>query len=148
MHLYDFYSYWRDFAGNFTTLPQHFKENGYYTKSIGKVFHPGITSNFTDDYPLSWSEKAFHPTSETFENKKVCTGKNGNWARNLICPVNVFEQPGGILPDQESLIEAKKFLQFKNKNDSSDPFFLAVGFHKPHIPFRIPIEYLGKYFSI
>ena len=28
-------------AGNFTTLPQHFKDNGYFTASIGKVFHPG-----------------------------------------------------------------------------------------------------------
>lgn len=41
LHLYDFYSYWRTAAGNFTTLPQHFKENGYHTKSIGKIFHPG-----------------------------------------------------------------------------------------------------------
>ena len=41
LHLYDFYSYWRTSAGNFTTLPQYFKQNGYYTKSIGKVFHPG-----------------------------------------------------------------------------------------------------------
>lgn len=40
-HLYDFGSYWRSMAGNFTTLPQHFKESGYFTASIGKVFHPG-----------------------------------------------------------------------------------------------------------
>lgn len=40
--LYDFYSYWRTHAGNFTTLPEHFKLNGYFTYSIGKVFHPGI----------------------------------------------------------------------------------------------------------
>ena len=39
--LYDFYSYWREAAGNFTTLPQHFKENGYYAASVGKVFHNG-----------------------------------------------------------------------------------------------------------
>lgn len=41
LHLYDFYSYWRTVAGNFTTLPQYFKENGYHTKAIGKIFHPG-----------------------------------------------------------------------------------------------------------
>ena len=39
--LYDFGSYWRSHAGNFTTLPQYFKENGYKTVSFGKVFHPG-----------------------------------------------------------------------------------------------------------
>lgn len=35
--LFDFYSYFRQFSGNFTTLPQYFKENGYDTYSIGKV---------------------------------------------------------------------------------------------------------------
>ena len=44
--LWDFRSsYWRHAAGNYTTLPQHFKENGYYTLSAGKVFHHG-TSTF------------------------------------------------------------------------------------------------------
>uniref|UniRef100_A0A9L0TBT5 Iduronate 2-sulfatase n=1 Tax=Equus caballus TaxID=9796 RepID=A0A9L0TBT5_HORSE len=39
--LYDFNSYWRVHAGNFSTIPQYFKENGYVTMSVGKVFHPG-----------------------------------------------------------------------------------------------------------
>ena len=39
--LYDFNSYWRVHAGNYTTLPQYFKSQGYTTMSVGKVFHPG-----------------------------------------------------------------------------------------------------------
>nr|XP_021523518.1 iduronate 2-sulfatase-like [Aotus nancymaae] len=39
--LYDFNSYWRVHAGNFSTIPQYFKDNGYVTMSVGKVFHPG-----------------------------------------------------------------------------------------------------------
>ena len=35
-------TYWRVNAGNFTTLPQHFKDSGYFAASSGKVFHPGI----------------------------------------------------------------------------------------------------------
>ena len=42
--LYDFYSYWRVAAGNYTTLPQYFKSQGYTTMSVGKVFHPGELS--------------------------------------------------------------------------------------------------------
>ncbi|XP_041497126.1 iduronate 2-sulfatase-like [Microtus oregoni] len=38
--LYDFNSYWRVHSGNFSTIPQYFKENGYVTMSVGKVFHP------------------------------------------------------------------------------------------------------------
>ncbi|XP_006781939.1 iduronate 2-sulfatase isoform X2 [Neolamprologus brichardi] len=68
--LYDFNSYWRVHSGNYTTLPQYFKSQGYFTMSVGKVFHPGIASNNTDDYPYSWSIPAYHPPSFTYEKKK------------------------------------------------------------------------------
>lgn len=65
--------------------------------------------------------------------------------RNLICPVSVKGQPGGTLPDIESTEYAINFLKSKSQNTSnSTPFFLAVGYHKPHIPFRIPSGYFGK----
>lgn len=143
LRLYDFYSYWRTTVGNFTTLPQYFKENGYFTYSIGKVFHPGISSNFSDDYPFSWSIKPFHPKTEVYMNSKVCIDANGNLAKNLLCPVIVNLQPDETLPDLESSQEAVRFLKNKEKI-TRKPFFLAVGFHKPHIPFKFPIEYLGK----
>ncbi|EFA00827.1 iduronate 2-sulfatase [Tribolium castaneum] len=139
LHLYDFYSYWRDSVGNFTTLPQLFKDHGYYTHSIGKIFHPGISSNYTDDSPYSWSDKPFHPQTEKYKEAKVCVTSDGTFARNVICPVIVDAQPGGTLPDLESLAAAKKFLKsYKGEK----PYFLAVGFHKPHLPLKFPVEYL------
>ncbi|XP_014905067.1 iduronate 2-sulfatase isoform X1 [Poecilia latipinna] len=141
--LYDFNSYWRVHAGNYTTLPQHFKSKGYYTMSVGKVFHPGIASNHTDDYPYSWSVPAYHPFSFRFEKQKMCKGEDGQLHANLLCAVNVTEQPGGTLPDLESTDEAVRLL--KSRASDGAPFFLAVGFHKPHIPFRIPQEYLSLY---
>ncbi|KAF7648412.1 hypothetical protein LDENG_00157290 [Lucifuga dentata] len=141
--LYDFNSYWRVHAGNYTTLPQFFKSNGYFTMSVGKIFHPGIASNHTDDYPYSWSIPAYHPASFRFENKKMCKGEDGKLHANLLCAVNVTEQPGGTLPDLESTDEAVRLLKSRMNDDT--PFFLAVGFHKPHIPFRIPQEYLSLY---
>lgn len=141
--LYDFNSYWRVHSGNYTTLPQYFKSNGYFTMSVGKVFHPGIASNHTDDYPYSWSIPAYHPASFRFEKEKMCKGDDGKLHANLLCAVNVTEQPGGTLPDLESTDEAVRLL--KSQANSQSPFFLAVGFHKPHIPFRIPQEYLSLY---
>lgn len=141
--IYDFGSYWRVQSGNYTTLPQYFKSNGYLTMSVGKVFHPGIASNHTDDYPYSWSIPAYHPSSFIFEKKKMCKGEDGKLHANLLCAVNVTEQPGGILPDMESTDEAVRLLKTQVNDDT--PFFLAVGFHKPHIPFRIPQEYLSLY---
>lgn len=72
LQLYDFYSYWRDKVGNYTTLPEHLKINGYTTMSIGKVFHPGISSNGSDDSPYSWTEKPFHPYTDRYKNAPVC----------------------------------------------------------------------------
>lgn len=141
--LYDFNSYWRVHSGNFTTLPQYFKSRGYVTMSVGKVFHPGIASNHTDDFPYSWSIPAFHPPSFRYEKEKMCKGKDGELHTNLLCAVNVTEQPGGTLPDLESTDEAVRLLKSRANEDA--PFFLAVGFHKPHIPFRIPQEYLSLY---
>uniref|UniRef100_A0A3Q3WL15 Iduronate 2-sulfatase n=1 Tax=Mola mola TaxID=94237 RepID=A0A3Q3WL15_MOLML len=145
--LYDFGSYWRVHAGNYTTLPQYLKSQGYFSMSVGKIFHPGIPSNYTDDYPYSWSIPAYHPPSFKFEDAKVrmeCVkDKDGELHANLLCAVNVTEQPGGTLPDLESTDEAVRLL--KSRVNTDVPFFLAVGFHKPHIPFRIPEEYLSLY---
>nr|XP_008167281.1 LOW QUALITY PROTEIN: iduronate 2-sulfatase [Chrysemys picta bellii] len=141
--LYDFHSYWRVHAGNYSTIPQYFKENGYTTMSVGKVFHPGISSNHSDDYPYSWSMPPFHPSAEKYENSKTCKGKDGELHANLVCPVDVAEVPLGTLPDIQSTEEARRLLNImKTKNRK---FFLAVGYHKPHIPLRYPQEFLKLY---
>ncbi|XP_070616053.1 iduronate 2-sulfatase isoform X2 [Erythrolamprus reginae] len=141
--LYDFNSYWRTHAGNYTTLPQYFKENGYLTISVGKVFHPGVSSNHSDDSPYSWSVPAFHPSSEKYENTKVCKGKDGKLHANLICPVDVAEMPQATLPDIQSTEEAIGWLKTLKRIKRN--FFLAVGYHKPHIPFRYPRKFLKLY---
>lgn len=143
LHLYDFYSYWRKTVGNFTTMPQYFKQNGYETVSIGKVFHPGTSSNNNDDFPLSWTSQTFHPSTERYMNEAVCPDKRTQTLQqNLICPVNIKTQPEHTLPDMQSVSEAKRLLCHRCRH-SSQPLFLAVGFHKPHIPFRFPRKYLG-----
>lgn len=120
--------------------------NGYHTVSIGKVFHQGKSSNFTDDFPYSWSEVPYHPSTDKYTNKANCFDlKTGSFKKNLLCPVDVLEQPGKTLPDIQSVEKAKELLiKFKLENLK---FFLAVGFHRPHIPFKIPFKYL-KYHPV
>lgn len=144
LHLYDFYSYWRHDVGNFTTLPQHLKENGYRTRTFGKIFHPGASSNYTDDYPYSWSAPAYHSPAETHMNKPVCPNvETGQLQRNVICPVDVLTQPLQTLPDLDAVHEAGAFLRTADNGDT--PFFVAVGLHKPHIPLRFPNRYLARH---
>ncbi|XP_077559254.1 iduronate 2-sulfatase [Haemaphysalis longicornis] len=141
--------YWRRAVGNFTTIPQYFKENGYHTVSVGKIFHPGPPSGHHLDYPYSWSVKPFTPPSFKFEFKQVCPDPSGTPQNNLLCAVNVSTQPLGTLPDIENAEFASKFLREwasrQADGNTPEPFFLAVGFYKPHIPFRIPTHYLDLY---
>ena len=68
--LYDqSHHYWRHFhrSGNFTTIPQFFKDNGYRVASFGKIFHPGRASGRADDYPYSWTDPPYHPPSQKFK---------------------------------------------------------------------------------
>eukprot|EP00947_MAST-08B_sp_MAST-8B-sp1_P003771 g3771.t1 len=72
--VWDLYSYWRNVSGNFTTIPQYFKdEGGYHSVGMGKIFHPGAASGDGaqsdgpcptcrggDDQGYSWSVPCFH----------------------------------------------------------------------------------------
>lgn len=142
--LYDFGSYWRDAGGNFTTLPQFFKESGYHCHNIGKIFHPGIVSNFSDDSPYSWSQTPYHPSTQVFKNAAVCPdSKSDRKYANLLCAVDLETQPEGTLPDLQSKSEAIGFLErWNSQSQVRKPFFLAIGLHKPHIPYKIPKNYL------
>lgn len=144
MRLYDAHNYWREQVGNFTTLPQYFKLHGYKTFSVGKIFHPGISSNHTDDYPYSWSEKPYHPSTTKYKDAPVCRDlRSKTRKRNLVCPIEIEHQPGKTLPDLEAIDYAIRIL--KNETLKKEPIFLAVGLQKPHIPLKFPKEYLSMY---
>uniref|UniRef100_A0A3P8WNY8 Iduronate 2-sulfatase n=1 Tax=Cynoglossus semilaevis TaxID=244447 RepID=A0A3P8WNY8_CYNSE len=98
--VYDFTSYWRDQSGNYTTLPQYFKSRGYFTMSVGKIFHPGISSNFSDDYPYSWSIPAYHPASfiRSGVHSKLTTGVNTSEYLSLYPLENMTLAPDPNVP--------------------------------------------------
>ena len=65
--VFDLSSYWRSVSGNFTTLPQLFRQRGYHSVSIGKIFHPGNASG-NDDHAYSWSEQPYHPWDSPWQS--------------------------------------------------------------------------------
>jgi iduronate 2-sulfatase len=123
------------------TLPQLFKQQGYFTASLGKIFHRGGTMEEVNEEwadPASWSHVRFY--------QSTARGKQGE-GRNLTggalkwCQWLAAEGTDEDQPDGQVAAEAVRLLNEKR----NEPFFLGVGFHKPHDPFIAPKKYFDLY---
>ncbi len=137
----------RSYIGDRATWSQHFKNNGYYTARVSKIYHMGVPgdiekgSDGTDD-PASWTEKfnsqgpewTAAGDGETLENnpdgKKPAVGGN---------TFVVVEADGDDLVHSDGKTAKKAVALIKKHKD--EPFFLGVGFVRPHVPFVAPRAY-------
>ncbi|HYT90718.1 MAG TPA: sulfatase [Gemmataceae bacterium] len=123
------------------TLPQLFRQAGYFTASLGKIFHRGQTIEDVKgemDDPKSWDlRKYFVATArgKEGEGRNMTDGKLA-WCRWVAAEGGDEDQPDGQIA-----VEAVRLLEQKR----SGPFFLAVGFHRPHDPFIAPKRYYEPY---
>ena len=130
---------WRPLLPGRTTLPAHFRRNGYRTASIGKVFH----GDFID--PAAWDE--FIPPDESTTRKPVIDGKSGYWYGR---PVPFGEKGLGWGPTDRADAEEPDGIYARAaaeilRRPRDKPLFLAVGFHRPHDPFISPKKYFDLY---
>ena len=123
------------------TLPQLFRENGYETVGLGKVFHRGLSPDDVKremDDPKSFDRVSYGKATAA-GNKgegRNLTGDKLAWCRWLAAEGTDADQPDGQLAD-----EAVKTLAEKRDK----PLFLAVGFYRPHDPFVVPKKYFDLY---
>jgi arylsulfatase A-like enzyme len=120
--------------GDRITLPYLFRQNGYYTMSLGKIFHGSKEYNDLK----AWNEiYSFGPTDlgKTGEKRNM-TGGLLKWCEWMAAEGGDEDQADGQI--------ARKACEFISANKDK-PFFLAVGFHKPHDPFYAPRKYFDMY---
>jgi len=125
----------QEVIGDWITMPALFRQNGYYTMSLGKIFH-GKPPKHND--PEAWDEIYGFGATEL--------GKKGE-GRNLTDGVLKWchwRAAEGDDEDQADGLNAKKAVEFIQA-EHEKPFFLAVGFHKPHDPFVAPKKYFDLY---
>nr|KAG5707152.1 hypothetical protein BaRGS_017836 [Batillaria attramentaria] len=128
----DLTTYWRNAGGNFTTVSQYFKDNGYIAEGFGKIFHSGSSGGNTDDFPYSWST--------TFDRARGTLDVPNPKASSVRSVV----EEGGVLGDTMTTDKAiQRLKDYATKPEQ--PFFLAVGFRKPHLPFMYPQQYEDWY---
>ncbi|PHX84715.1 MAG: iduronate sulfatase, partial [Opitutia bacterium] len=142
------------------TLPQYFKANGYHTAALNKVYHKGLedgrswsephwysSGNAVDTDLVDWTKqiKTKHDVNvEEYAERDEKGAKRPNGKNAKVGPAfEVSPKADDQLPDGAAAAEAVKRLhELKSKGK---PFFLAVGFAKPHLPFVAPKKYWDLY---
>ena len=133
-HITSIGPYFRDIGGNFTTIPQFFKEHGFRTIGGGKIFHGGSSSG-ADDIEYSWSEK-YHHAGHNKDNKTHI------W--RSFTEEEIAENPLQDTAEADYIIERMRELA-PAALLGEENFFLAYGVHKPHMPWFSPDEFLEYY---
>jgi arylsulfatase A-like enzyme len=133
-------------AAGIISLPEYLKNNGYTTISNGKVFHHLF------DMATSWSETPWWPDTST-----VINYMDIDWIDSSSLAFTNKETGAGpyfecsTVDDSlyfDSKVTAKSIKDMKRLSETGKPFFLAVGYHKPHLPFNAHKRYYDLYDSI
>lgn len=142
-------------GSDWVSMPQHFRESGWFTVGAGKLFHPGLPPSF--DAPKSWQRFIYPgscsmttngwpvlnrtlapqvtcPPASRCPSEAVVAGDSNHY-----CALN-FSRLTVPLEDQVVLEAGKQLLRQAKAGLHERPFFVGVGFHKPHMPFEYPVE--------
>lgn len=163
--VWDLKTQMRDMNPDIVTIPQYFITQGYNTSGIGKIYHPSSAINKVD--PVSWSipyleveagdyangmgkpangqyqkpetkasfEKEVKPKKDDGDDEAPVSRK-GPSSECIDVPDNAYNDGVYALKAKAQIVKLSK----ENK-----PFFMAVGFHKPHLPFVAPKKYWDIY---
>ena len=132
----------------------HFKRNGYTTVGIGKLSHSvdGRVYGYKEqpsevrEMPHSWDRFVFNPGKwKTGWNAffAYANGENRQSLNNQVKPYEMGEVSDEGYPD--GLILKSALEELKKMKDQQKPFFMGVGFFKPHLPFNAPKKYWDLY---
>ena len=133
---------------------QHFKKNGYHSARISKIFHMGVPPDITKgsdgaDDPESWNESYnskgpetnIPGRSEQLSNNPGGLKKGTGSSQSF----NVVEAEGDDLAHSDGKTAQKAVELLHKYKDMEKPFFLAVGFVRPHVPLVAPKKYFAPY---
>ncbi len=139
IRVYDLDRHFREEAPDLVTLPQLFRQNGWFSARIGKIYHynvpAGIGTDGLDD-PPSWDLRINPKGRDTLEEHKIT---NAEPHRPISAALSWLAADGSDEEQTDGIVASEAIRLMKEHRD--EPFFLGVGFYRPHTPYVAPKKY-------
>jgi len=144
--IYDLQTHFRDVVPNVVTLPQHFMQHGYHTEFWGKIYHAALLDSASWTVGGNDQDRRIEP-QWPMENWRAYALDTSNAIADLNngggLPYEMADLPDTAYPD--GVIAARAIASLRQLSKQNKPFFLGIGFYKPHLPFNAPKKYWDMY---
>ncbi|QDU73480.1 Arylsulfatase [Bremerella volcania] len=141
--VYDLDRHFRDEVPDVVTLSQAFQKAGYFTARVGKIYHYNVPASIgTDgfDDPPSW-DRTVNPKGRDKDEEALIF--NAEPHRKISASLSWLAAEGTALQQTDGMIATEAIKIMREKKDQ--PFFLGVGFFRPHTPYVAPKEFFDLY---
>ena len=136
--------YIRQHVPDVVTMSQNFMNQGYTSARVGKIYHydnpKGIGTPGHDD-PASWDERYYPRGIDRDLEDRIFTLRPGAFGATL----SWLAAPGRDEDHTDGKVATKAIELLGKYKENNTPFFLGVGFYKPHTPFVAPAKYFDMY---
>ena len=160
IRVWDLQTDFRDTTPNAVTVSQQLMEHGYHAAGIGKIFHNNIQD------PKSWSEPKLNIDGYPFDPDAVYRAKDnvawlqkrqqelianndrrridrfGKWYLKHVATECIDVPDDAYFDGAQTTVAIEKLSTLA---EAGQPFFLAVGYYRPHLPFNVPQRYWDLY---
>jgi uncharacterized sulfatase len=136
--VYTLLTHTREHLGDWTMLPEYFRKNGYFTAQIGKIYH--TEDGFED--PRSWDVEIREFGKRPSENEIIKWEEPGGAGQHTI-DWAWLKTPDEKTPD--GIVARRAVEIMKEAAKREQPFFLGIGFRRPHAPYSAPKRYFDLY---
>ena len=161
LKVWDLQTDFRQTRPKVTTLSQHFMNNGYHASAIGKIYHNTIPD------PQSWSDEKLHVSGYPFDPDAVYASQSnlafqrkrmeeitkegqqekyidqyGQWYLKAASTEDPDVEDDAYYDGAQTTMALNKIEELSKL---SKPFFFAIGYYRPHLPFAAPKKYWDLY---